>query len=200
MFDNEAGVPYPPVRPRSRALWLRINYRTHTVSLLRQILAPNGQPETGSQGSVQTLPNGNVFVGWGNAGTFAEYDHRGRPLLQGTLPEAGTTKLLGQTFPNNWQSYRSFKERWSAMPTTPPVIATWGRGGLEAAWNGATEVVRWRLLAGAGPEDLRPIRSRRWDGLITSLGTIGHGAAFVEAVALDADGRTLGQSRVLRIR
>jgi|CZKG01.1.fsa_nt_gi hypothetical protein len=59
VFDNGAT---PAVEPLSRGLILEVDEQVMTATLLRQYTHP--KILTGSQGSVQPLPNGNVFVGW----------------------------------------------------------------------------------------------------------------------------------------
>jgi hypothetical protein len=48
------------------------------------------------QGSVQVLPNGNVFVGWGSAPVFSEFSHEG-------------VLLSSAAFPTEGESYRAFR-------------------------------------------------------------------------------------------
>lgn len=75
MFDNGSS---PAVEPLSRALVLNLD-ETRLRVTLRHSYTHAGLLAA-SQGSVQTLPNGNLFVGWG-----AEVD-RGR-LLAGAPGE-----------------------------------------------------------------------------------------------------------------
>jgi Arylsulfotransferase (ASST) len=201
LFDDEAGVPFSPAASQSRALWIRLDYATRTVSLVKQIIQPASQAESTSQGSVQTLPDGDVIVGWGSAGTFSEYDSAGRQLLQGTLPGPdGTTTLpTGQMVPNSWSTYRVFKERWNGSPATPPVAAaprnSPGRWTVAAAWNGATQVASWVVLAGPSRQQLTPVAAAAWDGLITPISIAGSNINYVRVVALNKTGRELGISK-----
>jgi hypothetical protein len=205
LFDNEAGVPFPPAGPRSRALWLHLDYKAHTASLVRSIEQPADQRETQSQGSVQSLPNGNTLVGWGDAGTFSEHDSAGNLLLRDTLPPPQGTVTLpgGLTVPNTWSTYRVFKSPWTATPTEPPAVAVQrtsaGHYTVSAAWNGATDVTRWLVLAGPDRHHLRPVASAPWDGLITRIDVAGDDIGVVQVKALADDGAVLGCSAAVSV-
>ena len=200
LFDDEEGTPFPATGPQSRAIWLHLDYRTHTATLTRQIIQPTNQPETGSQGSVQTLPDGHEIVGWGSAGTFSEYDQAGNLLLDDSLaPPTGTVTLPnGQTVPNAWSTYRVFKEQWTGRPASPPVATvqagSTGQWTVSAAWNGATQVSRWLVLAGPNRFDLRPVALTAWDGLITPITITGNNIRDVRVIALDQRDRPTGAS------
>jgi Arylsulfotransferase (ASST) len=201
LFDDEAGVPFAPATSQSRALWIRLDYATRTVSLVKQLIQPAGQPESTSQGSVQTLPDGHVIIGWGSAGTFSEYNSTGLQLLQGSLPTPdGTTTLpTGQVVPNSWSTYRVFKHRWTGTPATPPLAAAQsnspGHWTVSAAWNGATRIANWVVLAGPSQQHLTPVATAPWNGLITPISITGANINYVSVVALTKTGRQLGISQ-----
>ena len=66
---------------------------------------------------------------------------------------------------------------------------------VYASWNGATEVARWEVLAGASASSLAPAGSAARSGFETRIGT--SGGAFVAVRALDAAGNVLGTSRAI---
>lgn len=179
VFDNGAT---PAVEPRSRALILDVDERERTAGLVHQythrgVLA-------GSQGSVQLLDNGNVFVGWGEVPRVSEFDRDGRLLFDA---------ILG----SRYESYRAFRLPWTGRPAQAPALAV-VRGGnattAYASWNGATEVHGWQLLAGTGEGDLRPVSSVQARDFESALPVpTGAGPSFA-ARALDAGGASLGQS------
>lgn len=205
LFDDQAGVPFAPAAPQSRALWIQLNHATHNVSLVKQITQPTGQPESTSQGSVQTLPDGDVIVGWGSAGTFSEYNSAGQQQLQAALPAAdGTTTLpTGHVVPNSWSTYRVFKEEWDGTPATPPVAAAQssspGHWTVSAAWNGATQLARWVVLAGPNRQRLTPVATAPWNGLITPISIAGSNIKYVRVVALNNTGCELGISQPIPV-
>ena len=82
----------------------------------------------------------------------------------------------------------------------PALVARRRGGGIEAwaSWNGATEIARWRLLAGADRSRLRGAGRRvRFADLETRL-RLSRTPRFVAVQALDARGRELGRSGVAR--
>jgi arylsulfotransferase ASST len=178
VFDNGAT---PAVEPLSRGLILELDERAMTASLRHQythagILA-------GSQGSVQLLGNGNVFVGWGEVPRVSEFNHAGELVFDAALGA-------------KYQSYRAFRLPWHARPAQAPAIALSGEGGAQtvyASWNGATEVHRWQLLAGAASDALRPVSSVHAAGFETALPAPLAGPQ-VAVQALNVAGAPLGQS------
>jgi hypothetical protein len=102
VFDNGAT---PAVERLSRGLILAVDEHAMTATLLRQythagILA-------GSQGSVQPLANGNVFVGWGESPHVSEFLPSGRMVFDATLGA-------------KYQCYRAFACPGARSPPTPP--------------------------------------------------------------------------------
>src|SRR5208283_176274 len=97
------------------------------------------------------------------------------------------------------ESYRSFRFPWSATPATLPSVAVSvaPRDSLRVylSWNGATDVARWRLQAGASPSVLAPALTSADGGFETVLRLPG-AVRFVAAEALDENGRVLARSRV----
>lgn len=198
IFDNESGAPFFPARlSRSRALWLRLDYATRTATVARQIVQPPQQAETGAMGNVQSLPDGRTFVGWGTAGTFSEYGPSGRMLLRGAFP--GTTlDAHGRESLHHWKLYRAFSQPWTGTPAAPPTVAVSAAGAdrltVSAAWNGATGVDRWRVLAGASRRHMTAIATRPWTGLVTTIHIAGGSRRHVRVEALDRSGRIIGRS------
>lgn len=183
VFDNGAT---PAVEPLSRGLILDLDERAMTASLLHQYT--HAGILTGSQGSVQLLGNGNVFVGWGEVPRVSEFNHAGELVFDAVLGE-------------KYQSYRAFRLPWRARPAQAPAIAVTGVGGTQvvyASWNGATDVHRWQLLAGAAGGALRPLSSVRASGFETKLPAPLAGP-LLAVRALDVAGAPLGQSQALTV-
>jgi hypothetical protein len=184
VFDNGAT---PAVERRSRGLILELDELAMTASLLRQyshrgILA-------GSQGSMQLLDNGNVFVGWGEVPRVSEFDHAGRIVFDAVLGE-------------DYECYRAFRLPWRGRPAEAPAIAAVpgadGELTAYASWNGATDVHRWQLLAGARDGTLRPVASVRSHGFESAL-RVRRAGPRLAVRALDAAGATLGQSKTIAL-
>lgn len=183
VFDNGAT---PAVERLSRGLILDVDERAMRASLRRQYTRP--PILAGSQGSVQPLSNGNVFVGWGESPYISEFDSSGRLLFDA---------MLG----SQYESYRAFRLPWTGRPAETPALAVSDeRGGARAyaSWNGATEVSAWRLLAGERPDGLTPVAQARASGFETAIASPSRGPWFV-AQAIDASGAPLGSSSAARV-
>jgi hypothetical protein len=101
-FDNDsAGTPELPY---SRAVVVRLDERDRTATLVRSYDQPEGL-SAASQGNAQTLPDGNLFVGWGILPYFSEFSPSGSVLLNAEFP-AGV---------NTYRAYRlPWPPAWSA--------------------------------------------------------------------------------------
>jgi hypothetical protein len=182
VFDNGAGVTQN--ESQSRALLIALRGRSarlvHAYRHVPPVLA-------WSQGSVQLLPGGHVFVGWGFAPSFSEYTRAGRQIFKGS-------------FRSPVQSYRAYRAHWTGRPLWPPSIALRRAGAgklmVYASWNGATQVARWRVLAGASKTSLRGIARAPQRGFQTPipLHTKQH---YLEVQALAANGQLLATSHPL---
>ena len=191
LFDNANGAPppvstgstTPPGQP-SRALVLALDMDAMTASLVRAFAHPSPLAAT-SQGNMQVLDNGNVFVGWGSAPWCTEFDRAGEVVLDATFPAAR-------------QSYRDFRFAWAGRPLEPPVVAIEHLGGgsyaAYASWNGHTEVASWDVLTGIGTNSLDTAASAPRAGFETriELETVSH---VVAVRARDGLGGALGISQ-----
>jgi hypothetical protein len=188
LFDDADGGPGERSENQSRALRLRIDRKTHRVTLVRAYT--NNPPVlAASQGSVQALPDGNMFVGWGSQPFFSEFSkHNGRQLF--SLHLAGPV-----------ESYRGYRFQWWGQPTTPPSIAAAPAPGgtrVYASWNGATDVASWRLLAGPNqdPTALIPVGQFPKTTFETTM-WVPNSQPYVAVQALDSAGQVLDTSAVI---
>ena len=185
LFDN--GGPPDPGR-ESRALWLDVDERNMTVSV-RKAYRYRHPLKAFSQGSVQVLGNGDVFVGWGgDEPYFSEYTAKGSLVWDAHFKPKGD------------DTYRAYRFPWHGRPVHAPDIAAEAHKGITdvyASWNGATEVASWQVLAGPSPDALAPVRNVARDGFETKA-TIENERAYVQVRAFDAGGHPLGSSRVVK--
>jgi hypothetical protein len=180
MFDDEAG---PPRKAASRGLILALDHRRRTARVVREYKR-SGSTSAQSEGSLQKLPGGNVFVGWGAEPFFSEFTAGGRLLFDASLPEDDG-------------SYRILRYPWSATPKTRPDAAARRTGpssvSVHASWNGATTVARWQVLAGSDAASLRPVATAARSGFETRIDVSGAATTFAVR-ALSSRGRTLATS------
>jgi hypothetical protein len=183
VFDDGAG--FAKEESQSRALEIHVSTTTSQATLVHQYLH---SPPTlaSSQGSVQILGNGNVFVGWGSKPYFSEYS-------------PGGTQLFSGSFLSPVASYRAYRFAWFGKPLQPPAIAvtpatTAGEDLVYASWNGATQVASWQVLASsssAGPfvNVGSPVP---WSDFETKIQE--PSANYFEVEALNSRGSVLGTS------
>lgn len=180
VFDDAAT---PAEETQSRALVLVVDEATRTVTLDRAYTHP-AKLLASYEGSVQVLPDGHVFVGWGTEPYYTEFDASG-------------SVVLDARYPTNVQSYRAFRSPWTGRPASAPAIAASRDlvGGLavHASWNGATEVASWLVLAGDDPAALEPVATLAKAGFETAM-SARTTARYVAVAALDATGHELATS------
>jgi hypothetical protein len=190
IFDN-GGVP--KVHAQSRGILVSVNSQAGTDTLVTQFT--HSKPiSAGSQGNIQSLEGGNFLIGWGPVPWFSEYTSSGQLVFEAHMPRAD-------------QSYRAYRFPWSGDGIGAPAIAVAAAAGgsagaagaldVYASWNGATNVVSWRVLAGASAGALTPVASAPRGGFETAIPTPG-AEAYVAVQALDADGNVLGTSPTIK--
>jgi hypothetical protein len=181
LFDDASA---PQEESESSGKVLRINMRTHRVSLIHRY-THSPSLVAGAAGSTEVLPNGNVFVGWGPEPDFSEYTASGRQIFNGLFVWGTAT-------------YRAFRFRWSARPATAPKItlARTQDGGVTiyASWNGATMVGKWQVLAGLDHNHLiadgLPFNRTGFETAIH----LGDRPPYLAVQAMAPSGRVLGTS------
>jgi len=95
-FDNDSSGS--PLLPASRAVTVRLNFRTKVATLVASDSQPEGLSAP-SQGNAQTTRNGDLFVGWGALPYFSEFS-----------PSGGL--LFNAEFPAGVNSYRAYQLPW----------------------------------------------------------------------------------------
>ena len=181
IFDN-GGVPM--VHPQSRALIETVKNGTATEVTAYEHSAPL---KSGSQGNIQNLANGDVFVGWGAEPYFSEFSGSGTPLFDAH-------------FHGNYQAYRAYRFAWTGSPGGQPTAVASAAGKQLTAyvsWNGDTRTASWRLLAGASSSQLAPVATAARTGFETEL-KAPQPAAFLAVQALDGSGAVIGTSKTIR--
>ena len=160
-----------------------------TATFEREYVDPAGVLAT-AMGNMQSLPGGDVVVGWGVGQRFSQFAASGRRMVEGS-------------FQPGWESYRAYRLDWAARPDTAPVHAVEARSDgtatVYASWNGATDVATWDVLAGPSAHALSPIRSAPRKGFETPIAVRG-GAGLLAVAALDRSGRVLGRSKPAPVR
>jgi hypothetical protein len=180
IFDNGA---HPQVHPQSRGIVVDLDEGSMEATLVREYTHPDGLVST-SQGNMQVLPDGNVFIGWGSEPVVSEFSRDGELLMS-----AG--------FPPECESYRAFRFPWKGRPTDIPSLVVGRRSSdrvtLHASWNGATEVAAWEVLSGPRPNRLEPLGAVPRDGFETAM-LAQTQDPYLAVRARDGSGEILGTS------
>ncbi len=168
LFDDGAGPP--AFEPSSRGLILCLDMRHHVARVAHQFHLPGRGTSAESEGNVQTLAGGNVFVGFGASPFFSEFSASGQLKYAASLP-------------TDDGSYREYLFPWHATPRTRPVaVARASSGGrvsrVHVSWNGANTVARWEVLAPRGGS-LRRVATAADRGFETPITVNGPADSFV---------------------
>ena len=189
IFDDEDAAPHgapatatSPGAP-ARGILLRLNFTTHTATLVRAIT--HSGLIVPAQGNQQILANGNTVVGWGSAGTTSVFS-------------PGGTLLFDASYSSPINSYRAYLLPWTGTPTTNPSLTATSADGeihVYASWNGSTQTVAWKVLAGSSAGSLAQVATASSTGFQTEI-TLPSAPRYVEVVALNAAGQSIGTSAV----
>ncbi len=182
LFDDEAGPPM--YAPSSRGLILALDLRRHVATVVQSYRRPQNTSAE-SEGSLQILPGGDAFLGFGSEPYFSQFTAGGRLLFDARLPiDDG--------------SYRTFRFPWSATPRTRPAVVARRRdashSSVYVSWNGATAVASWQVLAGPDARHVAIRASAPTTGFETRIDIAGPSGVVVVR-ALSSSGRILSVSR-----
>jgi hypothetical protein len=194
-FLNNASDEQSEDGKVSSALFVKLDtaVRPMTATVVRRYDRPDGGL-TRLRGNVQTLPNGNVFVGWSEQGYHSEFAPDGTLLME--------AMFLSPTF----STYRAYKFDFVGMPAEPPVLKALAYGSdltelmsvLHVSWNGATEVASYSFYANDLADNSSVLLgSVAKSGFETTFG-IDCFVDWVSVEAVDAKGNVLAVSDVVR--
>jgi EmrB/QacA subfamily drug resistance transporter len=191
VFDDHCcqitgGGTYVAPDGDSRGIILRLNTSAHKAALADEYIDPHentfGPPDY--MGSMQPVPGGNEFVGWGSTPFFSEFTPAGKVVMDATLPGSDV-------------SYRTKLEPWVGQPLYPPsgaARAADGKTTVYASWNGATKVASWKVLGASSGGGFKPIGNASRTGFETPI-SVPAGSSRFEVQALDSSGQVIGTSR-----
>ncbi|KAL3468048.1 ASST-domain-containing protein [Aspergillus heterothallicus] len=174
----------------SSGMLILIDHMAKTATQLHEYAPQNHDMISSSQGNMQVLPNGNVFIGWGNNAYVSEHDAEGNLLLWGYIDKG---RIM---------NYRAQKFHWEGIPTDIPALWTYSKSTdassqttFYVSWNGATRVKHWRFYGmNNSTDNYTLIHQAPKDGFETSY-TASEFYRFTYAEAIDAQGNVLGKSR-----
>lgn len=136
IFNN--GLENTP-KNQSSGMIICVDEGRMTARLVVDFKSERGDMYTRTQGSVQVLPrSGHTLVSWGIYGDVTEHASDGRVLYNASIGHGLA------------QNYRAYKGSWKGLPLDNPSAWSYSRTNksttvVYASWNGATEVMRWRI-------------------------------------------------------
>jgi hypothetical protein len=122
------------------------------------------------EGNDEQLPDQDEFVGWGQEPYFSQYNSQGQLVFDGRFVDANI-------------SYRAFRFQWTGTPATLPAVVTARHGGkmtVYVSWNGATNVVSWRVFGGSIASRLGPVTTAPKTGFETAITARARGYVAVQ--------------------
>mgnify|MGYP005990277233 FL=1 len=193
LFDNSwfGSGPKDNIYPYSRGKYIALDHVDKRATLVQEFLPPT-KITAKSQGSLQTLPNGNVLINWGSEGQITEYAPNGTILYHAHLGE-------------DVQNYRAFKYHWTGISPEKPALTFERHNGNFlrgwVSWNGDTRVVVWSFHCSQSDG-----KSASW-GLMNRVGFETpmefffqegwEGDLYIYAEGLDWQGQVIGRSETL---
>ena len=201
-FNNNNDLPDQPAMYTTTGVTMLLSLPPNksTPPLLRTNLTnPENLIESWSQGSFLHLPNGNYFMGYGDAPIMTEYGP-----LEGDSTNSEvlwTARFSG----DGVDSYRAYKQAWHATPETKPdlvvlpavssydALASCSQGASHrgyVSWNGATDVTSWVVYAGSSNSSLKAVGRAYKMGFETEF-PIPQGAKFAQVGAVENNGSSV---------
>jgi hypothetical protein len=183
-ISGETGGKATFAKPNGtmQGLVLKLNLTGHTGSFVNGYTRP-GTYNAAYLGDIEQLPNGNVALGWGSQPFFSEESKTGKLLFDAVWPKPD-------------QSYRAYVQKWVGIPYYPPSGAVRNNGGkatIYASWDGDTQVVSWRVMAGSSANSLKTVATVAKTGFETTIPLTSSFKAY-KVVALDSHRHVLGTS------
>lgn len=197
LFDDNCceSSSIPPGTPPAHGLILQLDLDNMTANFLRSYYHdPNLQ--VASQGNVQSLDNGNKFIGWGESQYYSEYHKCGNTVDNPNLNMIYDAQMPGSNF-----TYRAYRNNWVGKPFYPLSIAVKIINGLVTvyvSWNGSTKTAAWAVYAGRSPDHLRKIKIMEKSGFETA-GEVNSYGPYFKVKALNSKGKVIGVSKVVEL-
>ena len=148
-------------------------------------------------GNTQRFADGNTLLSWG-----APSQAKGYSFVSVTEVSPANQTLFELTFDQPYVSYRAFRTPWQGSPNTVPDLAFKWNGTqltLGYSWNGATEVVAYRVFGGNSPQTLAQIEENTKTDFETQsqLDNLPPGECYFQVAAVDKSGNEMARSKVI---
>ncbi|EPS25943.1 hypothetical protein PDE_00879 [Penicillium oxalicum 114-2] len=192
-FLNNASFEGSNEENLSSALFVELDTTAMTARVIRRINRPDGAL-TRLRGSVQLLPNDNVFVGWSEWGYQSEHAPNGDVLM--------TARFASERY----STYRAYKGEFIGRPTAPPdiVASVYGTRDddlttlIHVSWNGATDVAEWKFYARAYDRGSSVLIGQAAKTDFETMYIVDGYMDWITAEAIDGNGNVMSTSEVIR--
>ena len=188
IFDNGSCSQVVKHEKQSRALIIAFDETTKQVTLVKGFHHPKKLLLGRALGAAQILPGGGMFVDWGAARQFSQFDANGNMVLDCALVPGAS-------------SYRGFSKEWTGTPAGLPAVAARHRTGgatVYASWNGATHIKSWTVFAGPASSSLTKVATVPRAGFETAIPVTSTGPFFA-VQATNTAGHALARSKAVKI-
>jgi hypothetical protein len=164
-----------------------------TARVIKRINRPDSGL-TRLRGSVQVLPNDNVFIGWSERGYQSEHAANGDLLM--------TARFVSQRY----STYRAYKGEFIGRPTALPdlVASVYGTSDedittlIHVSWNGATDVAGWKFYAQAYDRGSPVLIGHANKTDFETMYIVDGYMDWITAEAIDKNDNVMSASRVIR--
>lgn len=194
LFDDNSNGSSDP-EPPSHGLILQLDLGHMTASIYRTYYHdPN--ISVASQGNLQSLPNGNKFIGWGQSAYYSEFNEAGN-----TEGNPAQNLLYAAQIPSTNYTYRAYRHDWTGKPFYPPSIGLKSSNKhitVYASWNGSTATTQWQVFAGSQPKKLSLAGSKAKSSFETAISVKNKGPYF-QVKALNSSGEVIGESKIIKL-
>lgn len=194
LFDDNSDGSSDPVPP-SHGLILQLDLDNMEASVNRTYYH-NPNISVASQGNLQSLPNGNKFIGWGQSAYYSEFNGAGN-----TEGNPALNLLYAAQMPSSNYSYRAYRHDWTGKPFYPPSIgiaSSAEKTTVYASWNGSTKTAKWHVFSGPTPDKLSLVRTKAKSGFETAIHVAQKGPYF-QVKALNSHGKVIGESKIVKL-
>ena len=191
-FDNAWDTYGAPTAQSSSGVVILLDLIHKTAQVVERYPHPGGA-YAAMFGSIDLLPNGDRFIGWGSVKEATQFTRSGELNYHVQIGEEAS--MIG--------SMRTFKRSWSARPYWgPDVFAySWVCGWpsvVYASWNGATDVHAWKFYgSNSSNRQFQSLGTVEKDGFESSM-KVGSPVRLVFVEAMKEDGEVLGRSQVVK--
>lgn len=173
-FNNRnSGFPGQNGTNQSNGLQLSLNLEDKTLVVDKVLIDPTYHDFTDSQGASNPLENGNTSMGWGSIARLTEFGPNGDNDVRLRI-QFGHNNLV--------QSYRAYRQSWSATPTWDPAVVGVNNTAYMS-WNGATDYTTWVVYTGTTENNLVEVATVQRGNVFETSYPIGSDAQYLKVAA-----------------